>query len=132
MWFLLDQLKNAGSFEPHKILVEEVGSGNVEALGAEELEAAQRFSEDLLRVIDCEKKKLKRDDSALEEITADCPVLPEIGNIVQAQLADNAEWSEAAIIVEVGTEENNKKARKDNYKLSAWPVFNRFGCLTGH
>ena len=45
---LLDRLKNGGSVEPHKILVEEVSSGNVEALGAEELEAAQRFSEDLL------------------------------------------------------------------------------------
>ena len=38
-------LAYTGSVEPHKILVEEVSSGNVEALGAEELEAAQRFSE---------------------------------------------------------------------------------------
>ena len=50
-------------------MVEEVSSGNVEALGAGELEAAQRFSEDLLRVIDREKKKLEKDDGALEEIT---------------------------------------------------------------
>ena len=92
-------------------LVEEVSSGNVEALGAEELEAAQRFSEDLLRVIDCEKKKLEKDDSALEEITADRPVLPEIGNVVQTRSADNADWSEAAVVVEVGTEENDKKGQ---------------------
>ena len=114
---LLDRLKNGGSAGPHKILVEEVSSGNVEALGAEELEAAQRFSEDLLRVIDREKK-LEKDDGALEEITADpwCGqlVLPEIGHIVQTRSADDAEWSEAAIIVEVGTEENGKKGQLNN------------------
>ena len=34
MQVLLDQLKNGGSVEPHKILVEEFSSGNVEVLGA--------------------------------------------------------------------------------------------------
>ena len=39
---LLDRLKNGGSVEPHKILVEEVSSGHVEALGAEVLEAIEK------------------------------------------------------------------------------------------
>ena len=45
----------------------------------------------------------------MEEITADRPVLPEIGNFVQTRSADNADWSEAAVIVEVRTKENDKK-----------------------
>ena len=72
---LLNQLKNGGSVEPHKIPVEEVCSGNAAALGAEELEAAAKFQEGLLRVL--EKKKKNTDDSSLSEITADCPVLPQ-------------------------------------------------------
>ena len=53
------RLKNSGSVEPHKILVEEVCSGNAAAMGADELEAAAEFQEGLLQVL--EKKKTKKD-----------------------------------------------------------------------
>ena len=66
---LLNQLKNGGSVEPHKILVEEVCSGNAAALGAEELEAAAKFQEGLLRVL--EKKKKNTNNGSLSEITTD-------------------------------------------------------------
>ena len=64
---LLDRLKNGGSVEPHKIPVEEVCSGNTAALGAEELEAAAKFQEGLLSVLE---KKKNTDDGSLSEITA--------------------------------------------------------------
>ena len=40
---LLDRLKSGGSLEPHKLLVEEVHSSNVAALGADELKAAAEY-----------------------------------------------------------------------------------------
>ena len=81
-------------------------------------------------MIDREKKKLKKDDGALEEITADPPVLPEVGNVVQTRSVDNVDWSEAAIIVEVGTEENDKKgqlkivgtAGAQSFRLPHWAL----------
>ena len=42
---LLDRLRNGGSVEPHPILVEEVCSGNAAALGADELQQAERTDE---------------------------------------------------------------------------------------
>ena len=88
--------------EPHKILVEEVCSGNAAALGAEELKTAAKVQEELLRVL--EKKKKNTDDGSLSEITADRPVLPELGVQVQTRAAEGEEWSEAAIVVKVGTD----------------------------
>ena len=102
---LLDRLKNGGSVEPHKVLaiVEEVCSGNTAALGAEELEAAAKFQEGLLSVL--EKKKKNTNDGSLSEITADRLVVPELGAHMQTQAADGEEWSEVAIVVKVGTED---------------------------
>ena len=40
---LLDQQKNGGSLEPHKLLVEEVHSSNVAVLGADKLKAAAEY-----------------------------------------------------------------------------------------
>jgi hypothetical protein len=100
---LLNQLKNGGSVEPYKIRVEEVCSGNAAALGAEELEAAAKFQEGLLSVL--EKKKKNTDDGSLSEITADRLVVLELGAHMQTRAADGEEWSEVAIVVKVGTED---------------------------
>ena len=74
--------------EPHKVLVEEVCSGNAAALGAEELEAAAEFQEGLLRVLEKTnaKKNTEADDGELSEIVADRPVLPELGAKVQTRV----------------------------------------------
>ena len=107
---LLDRLKNGGSVEPHKILVEEVCSGNAAALGAEELEAAAEFQEGLLKVLEKKKdtKKITElDDGDLSEIAADRPVLPELGAKVQTRVAESEDWSAVAIVVKVG--EDDKK-----------------------
>jgi hypothetical protein len=105
---LLDRLKNGGSVEPHKILVEEVCSGNAAAMGADELEAAAVLQEGLLRVL--EKKKTNKDagtdDGTLSEIAVDRPVVPKIGAKVQTRAADGEEWSDVAVVVQVGEDEN--------------------------
>ena len=105
---LLDRLRNGGSVEPHKILVEEVCSGNAAALGAEELEAAAEFQEGLLKVLEKKKdtKKITElDDGDLSEIAADR--LPELGAKVQTRVAESEDWSAVAIVVKVG--EDDKK-----------------------
>ena len=45
------------------------------------------------------------DNGSLSEITADRPVLPELGAHVQTRVAEGEEWSEVAIVVKVGTED---------------------------
>ena len=104
---LLNWLKNSRSVELHGILVEEVCSGNTAVMGADKLEATAEFQEGLLQVL--EKKKMKKDaetdSSSLSEITADHPVLPELGAKVQTQVAESEDWSDVAIVVKVGDEE---------------------------
>ena len=45
---LLNRLKDGGSVEPHQLLLEDVCSGNAAALGAEELQQASDFQDELM------------------------------------------------------------------------------------
>ena len=49
---LLDRLKDGGSVEPHQLLLEDVCSGNAAALGAEELQQASDFQDELMEVLE--------------------------------------------------------------------------------
>ena len=60
---LLDRLKNGGSVEPHKLLLEDVCSGNAAALGADELEQASEFQDELVEVL-----QKKKDSSKITEL----------------------------------------------------------------
>ena len=80
---LLDRLKDGGSVEPHQLLLEDVCSGNAAALGAEELQQASDFQDELMEVLERARtsSNIRRadDDGNLEEITVDRPVIPELG-----------------------------------------------------
>ena len=65
---LLDRLRNGGSVEPHKLLVEEVCSGNAAALGADELQQAAEFQDDLMQVL-----QKKKDSSKITRTLLDTP-----------------------------------------------------------
>ena len=106
---MLDRLKNGGSLEPHKLLVEEVHSNNVAALGTDELKAVNKYREGLLRVLEKKKEKDQADDGDVKELTADRPALPEVGSLVQTRSSDKEEWSPVAVVVEVGDEKKDKK-----------------------
>ena len=76
---LLDRLRNGGSLEPHKILIEEVCSSNAAALGADELEKATEFQDDLMAILEKCKQKgdskiTELDEGDISEITVDRPV----------------------------------------------------------
>ena len=88
---LLDRQKNGGSLEPHKLLVEEVHSNNVAALGTDELKAVNKYREGLLRVLEKKKEKDQADDGDVKELTADRPALPEVGSLVQTRSSDKEE-----------------------------------------
>ena len=48
------------------------------------------------------------DGGDLTELTADRPVLPEVGAKVQTQPTDSAEWSPVAVVLKVGDEKTDK------------------------
>ena len=79
---LLDRLKDGGSVEPHQLLLEDVCSGNAAALGAEELQQASDFQDELMEVLArAVDGTTELDDGNLAEIAVDRPVIPELGAI---------------------------------------------------
>ena len=106
---LLDRLRNGGSVEPHPVLVEEVCSGNVAALGADELQQAAEFQKDIMKVLEKKKDSSKiteLDDGDLSEIAVDRPVIPDLGVRVQTRAADGEDWSAVAVVVKVSEDDH--------------------------
>ena len=52
-----------------------------------------------MRYLTAHPDKDEEDDSNLEEITVDCLVILELGQLVQTQVADSEEWSPMAVII---------------------------------
>ena len=98
---LLDRLKNGGSVKPHKILVEEVWLGQRSSTKSRRTRSSWEVPGGTAENLGEEEKNT--DDGSLSEITADRPVLPELGVQVQTRAAEGEEWSEAAIVVKVGS-----------------------------
>ena len=95
--------------EPHQLLLEDVCSGNAAALGAEELQQASDFQDELMEVLERAKdlsNEDEHDDGNLEEIAVDRPVIPELGAMVQTRAADGEDWSPVAVVVRVGGDEH--------------------------
>ena len=98
--------------EPHQLLLEDVCSGNAAALGAEELQQASDFQDELMEVLErarylaAHPDEEEEDDGNLEEITVDRPVIPELGQLVQTRAADGEEWSPMAVVVRVGGDDH--------------------------
>jgi len=89
-----------------------VCSGNAAALGAYELQQASDFQDELMEVLERAKylasnpNEDEHDDGNLEEITVDCPIIPELGQLVQTRAADGEEWSKVAVVVRVGGDDH--------------------------
>ena len=127
---LLDRLKNGGSVEPHKLLLEDVCSGNAAALGADELQQASEFQDELMEVLQKKKDSSKiteLDDGNLSEITVDRPVIPELGAMVQTRAADGEDWSPLAVVVKVGEDDH-----QGELKIAGSEGSKAFQHRTGH
>ena len=119
-------------------------SSNAAALGADELEKASEFQDELMAILEkCKQKEDSKntelDEGDISEITVDRPVIPTPGGFVQTRAAEGAEWSPVAVIIAVGEDdhlgelkivgmEGNKQHQMPHWAPMQPPLMRRAEC----